>query len=971
MKNFKKYRLFLIIIIGATIYIPTMANGRVSPSLARFLNKTAAISDSLVPVILFAEKDVAGLKLQKTMSALPTGTSLQKRHQFVIENLKVNNLDNLTLLKDKILGIYPAANISEYWIASALSFKIPASKLAELNQLVGVSSIIEDGQIELIDPVESLPAPGKISSASSHLNALNIPTLWNRGLKGKGRLVCSFDTGVEGSHPAIKEKYRGNNVSHQAAWFAPNTTDTIPTDKVGHGTHTMGIMVGNNASDSFGVAPEAEWITAAVIDQGQTLSRTISDILVAFQWAVDPDGDPATVSDMPDVICNSWGVPTSIMSPCDETFNDVIDNVEAAGIVTIFAAGNDGPNPQTLRLPANRATTALNSFSVGSYDDVSNVIAASSSRGPSSCDTMKVKPEVVAPGVSIYSSYKGGTYRLMSGTSMAAPYMAGLVALLRQYNPDATVAEIKNAIIKSARDLGATGEDNTFGYGFPDAGKAIQYLPLPVQPEIYLAGKVIGGDGIANPGETFDLYVRLNAPAGNLDSLSGILITTDSMATIISSRANFLFGPGAVYSANIVPFVISLNKDAINGRSLSFTLILNFPNSNASERVDFQIITGIAPNGNIVTHTTSQLEFSVSDFGQYGFGESSIYSAGGVGFKYKGSFNLLYEAGIIVGRNSLQISSAVRDSIGNASQSDFSPVVSLSTGASSIDGSNTSYSEFVDTKSNIPIPIAITQSISSYDIDGEENYLIIKYYLKNKTLENITDLYFGFLTDFDLSVAEDRAGIMNDLGVLYQSGGGKVIGILPLTSCHGMITIENIGGKFPLTGQQKIEYIKLDGVNINDSTAADFFTICSFGPFNIKARDSIEVALAVLAGDDSNSIADAALNARRRFNTPTDINDGQTNLPGRFDLCQNYPNPFNPSTVIEYSLAEAARVSVTVYNILGQEVIELYNGRAEAGNSRVVWNATNDHGQAVPSGIYFYELKVGASSISKKMLLLK
>lgn len=303
------------------------------------------------------------------------------------------------------------------------------------------------------------------------LKLLNVPYLWNKGYNGKGRLVCSFDTGVEKDHPALSSKWRGNHAPASSAWFSNATTNTIPIDRSGHGTHTMGIMVGASVTDTFGVAPGAEWITAGVIDQGRSLSATISDILQAFEWTLNPDGDTSTTDDVPDVISNSWGIRKGLFAPCDETFNVVIDNVEAAGIVVVFAAGNEGPGTRTLRSPADRASTPINCFAVGAVDN-SKTIWYKSSRGPSSCNR-EIKPEVVAPGVCIWSLYKGGGYEYMSGTSMAVPYIAGLAVLYRQYDPDASVEVIKNAIINSCTDLGSPGEDNTYGYGLPDASRLL------------------------------------------------------------------------------------------------------------------------------------------------------------------------------------------------------------------------------------------------------------------------------------------------------------------------------------------------------------------------------------------------------------------------------------------------------------------------------------------------------------------
>jgi len=296
-------------------------------------------------------------------------------------------------------------------------------------------------------------------------------------------LVCNFDTGVDGDHPALSSRYRGNNGgSAEASWFDPHTNTDRPSDERGHGTHTMGIMCGAEGSDTVGVAIGAQWIAAAVVDRGAEMETTISDILSAYEWAVDPDGDQETFEDVPDVINNSWGVPLSYLPACDQTFWEAIDNVEACGVVVIFAAGNEGPKSESLRTPADRATSPTNSFAVGAVDAHSPdyPIAYFSSRGPSGCDGVTIKPEATAPGYSVRSCFLDGGYLNLSGTSMAAPHIAaGAVAILRELEPEATVEEIKVALMVTALDLGPTGEDNSYGWGLIDIPRAMEFLVDP------------------------------------------------------------------------------------------------------------------------------------------------------------------------------------------------------------------------------------------------------------------------------------------------------------------------------------------------------------------------------------------------------------------------------------------------------------------------------------------------------------
>ncbi|UCD70766.1 MAG: S8 family serine peptidase, partial [Syntrophobacterales bacterium] len=172
------------------------------------------------------------------------------------------------------------------------------------------------------------------------------------------------------------------------------------------------------------------------------------------------------------VVSNSWGlIPYTHGYPdCDPLFNAVIDNLELAGPVVVFAAGNEGSGG--LRIPADRIETPVNTFAVGALNQDGTSIASFSSRGPSGCDNRTVKPEVTAVGNNVRSSVPGGGYRIMSGTSMACPHVAGAVLLLREVKPEATVDEIKYALYLTAFDLGDSGEDNTFGMGRIDVVEA-------------------------------------------------------------------------------------------------------------------------------------------------------------------------------------------------------------------------------------------------------------------------------------------------------------------------------------------------------------------------------------------------------------------------------------------------------------------------------------------------------------------
>ncbi|MBU8934252.1 MAG: S8 family peptidase [candidate division Zixibacteria bacterium] len=481
MKQYLHHTIALITVLLIVACLTPTAGAKaltLSPGLNQLVFDAKGSPDSLIDVVVFLDGSYLTEEIIQSERAGLTRHELIKK---VTSTLRAYQSPHADLVR-RFLQTHSQRSVTEYWIVPALSARLPLSRLESLALMTGLELVVEDAALSFDEPIEVKNSPEfSTSSVASHLELLNVPSLWARGLTGTGRLVCSFDTGVDQVHPALAPKWRGNHAELSATWFSKVSPDTNPTDKIGHGTHTMGIMVGSVDADSFGVAPDAEWISAGVIDQGRDLATTLSDIIEAFQWALDPDGDSTTTDDVPDVILNSWGIPKGLFVPCDLTFATVISNVEAAGIVTIFAAGNEGPEPASLRNPADMALSPLTSFAVGAVDNNSQ-IAGFSSRGPSSCDENEIKPEVVAPGVSVRSSSKDGEYKVLSGTSMAAPFIAGLVALMRQHNPDATVTEIKNALIASAIDLGPAGEDNAYGHGLVDASVLIDYLPLPSLP---------------------------------------------------------------------------------------------------------------------------------------------------------------------------------------------------------------------------------------------------------------------------------------------------------------------------------------------------------------------------------------------------------------------------------------------------------------------------------------------------------
>jgi len=458
--------------------------GSFSPGLERLAAGRPGTEPMTVLLAMRRQAEVATLDAQLSQA----GSSRARRHEAVVGLLRQEAAAGQEALLAELAGLKAAGKVegfTPYWITSAVVVRAPLDVLRALAARPDVAVAEPDLVVELITPVptedkeERRPDDGQ-RTPEPGVTAVRAPEVWNDlGVNGTGALVGSIDTGVLGTHVALNTRWRGYNGAHPVSecWLdAAGLNHSTPQDGHGHGTHTVGTMVGGAPGLEVGVAPGAQWIATNCINMG-TGTAFDNAVIASLQFMADPDGNPATEDDVPDVVQNSWGVNEGFSGyyDCDSRWWAAIDNCEAAGVCLTWSAGNEGPSSTTLRSPADRALTPYNCFSVGATNATSPyAIASFSSRGPSGCGgAFAMKPEVSAPGVDTYSCYNNGSYTTMSGTSMAGPHVAGVVALMRSANPDLEVDAIKQILMDTAVDLGTVGEDNIYGHGFVDAYEAV------------------------------------------------------------------------------------------------------------------------------------------------------------------------------------------------------------------------------------------------------------------------------------------------------------------------------------------------------------------------------------------------------------------------------------------------------------------------------------------------------------------
>jgi subtilisin family serine protease len=344
-----------------------------------------------------------------------------------------------------------------------------------------VAYVRADHQVPLHRPVsiQEADAPQGVEWGVSMINADDV---WATGNRGAGAVVASIDTGVRWTHTALRNHYRGAAGDHDYNWWDPDHVFAAPTDNVGHGTHTMGTMVGDDGgANQIGVAPEARWIAAQGCD---VLFCSDFDLTSSAQFLTCPtrvDGSDPDCSKAPNVINNSWGGGGG--NPWYKPFTDAW---MAAGIAPIFSMGNSGPGCNTAGSPGDYKFVV----GVGAVN-INSVLASFSSKGPGVF--RPVKPDFVAPGEGVRSSYNTSdtAYAVLSGTSMAAPHVSGTVALLIADSPTASLESLYLAL----RDTTVKGLPNPpdpdtcggkpytvypnyiYGHGRIDALGAVNALP--------------------------------------------------------------------------------------------------------------------------------------------------------------------------------------------------------------------------------------------------------------------------------------------------------------------------------------------------------------------------------------------------------------------------------------------------------------------------------------------------------------
>ena len=470
---------FLILIFHLSICFLSIA--KITPQLEKYFSKISAQEE--ITAIVWLKEDPylihsnqIGFRIQsdeqrrlKSKKSINTKKENIFRTTSTLKELSLKTQKSLIALLENAQTEGEITDYKSFWLINAIAITAPSSFFENIKNRTDIKKIDVNWRYKLPDTPRTQPPDKQLDSdinkksfqtaaIQSNLSQINIDDVWDNyrtnynQLQGTDIKIAVLDTGIDYNHTLLQGK-----ISYQYD-FADNDSDAFD-ETSGHGTHVTGIIAAGNG---FGIAPEAKLLIGKVFkeENGEQVGE-MTWLINASEWAAERGAQIVNLSlgsDAPSV---------------DEDMENLVNNLYQLGIITVAAIGN--LNDQFAEPNTTSPGNCPNAIGVGAVDNNNN-IASFSSRGPAVWNgTTYVKPNICAPGVSIYSTIPSslGNYGYMQGTSQAAPHITGIIALMLQANPQLTQTEILDILVDTADDLGSEGIDNTYGAGIVDAYDAI------------------------------------------------------------------------------------------------------------------------------------------------------------------------------------------------------------------------------------------------------------------------------------------------------------------------------------------------------------------------------------------------------------------------------------------------------------------------------------------------------------------
>ncbi|MFO7675358.1 MAG: S8 family serine peptidase [bacterium] len=975
--------------------------GLVGPDLEAQIS--VAGSDYQVPVIIALSEQYDAAQL----SRLADGMTRRARQAEVARVLRDWSDDSQADLRAFLAGLETdgqVSNIGGLWLVNAAYCRATEAAIRAIEKHPDVWYV--DADVKHVPGLLPAAAVGDVTDGTDEIDwgvqKINAPAVWSLGYTGAGIVVGDIDTGCNYNHVDLADHMWVDANYPYHGWNFENNTNN-PMDANGHGTHTCGTVASDGTAGSqCGVAPDAQIMSCRVRTVADSLAET--QVWSAMQFVVSPPLSPANGGD---IITMSLGW-INAWNPMRRLWRDGCNNVGAAGVIMCVAAGNErsisppystrtpGDVPPPWWNPQNVGAGALsNVISVGATDANDNY-ASFSSRGPSEWGTVAgyadyayppglTRPDVAAPGVDVKSCRHNSNtgYTTMSGTSMATPHTAGVVALMLSKNPTLSPAVVDSILEVTAIDRGSTGKDMDYGAGRIDALAAVNAVGSSSGPPILhlVRTTVLDGGGNNNgrldPGETADLMMTLRNNGGaDCDNTTGVLRSGDARLMVGDANGSWgriARGDTAVNSGD--RFSVSADAAIPPGTTVRCTLHVTGDSAFYAASFVIPLVVGQPPTPGLLlmTHDTGYCRLTVSAQGSIGYDVPPADA--GNGFCYpKTAASALFYGSFAMGNSESYVADRhfSRPASGAPNQ-DLRVVDSLRPVVPPVDGDEHYRGSYSDAGHPSAKGLTVTQNSYMTALSGYDDFVVLVFDIDNNGANAVDGLYAGIFADFDIgssstnTAASDetrRLTYMRQASTANPTVGVKIL--LP-ASFANLAAIDHDRYVYPdsaMTDGMKWRFLNGAILQRNSNRSYDWSALVSVGPFDLAVGERYRFAVAFVGGTSEAQAQAHADSAQAWFDGNVGILEGPLPRKLAVRLLEVTPNPLAGRATLRLQVPQAGRVRVRVVDVSGRAVVTLLDENMIAGCRELSWEAGS-----LAAGVYFVRVESPVGVESRPVLL--
>lgn len=951
--------------------------------LFAYTNLTAQESDIryLENILIVKFKDSA--EAQTYLSKTATGSTILGSNS-IIEVRSIWN-DRSTemvrknmLLKGKIQTTTPALdrlkNIYEFHYGSGADAMDLAAQVSKIPGVEYAEPLfIYETHETTNDPINN-----------STINFHNFDKAWDISKSSSDVIIAIVDSGVDYNHEDLKDKIwlneediLGNGIDDDNNGFIDDyygwdfwDFTSLTGERIGdnnpigfhssHGTHVAGIATANpdNGLGLAGTGYNARYMAVkvgGVADDPSTENNESRSIGFGYH------GILYAVLNGADIINNSWGG-----GGFSNFGQDAINVAAEAGVIVIASAGNDAIS--TPQYPASYDHI----LSVGALGTSGDVIADYSNYGTT--------VDVFATGT-LQSSVVGvSEYSTFQGTSMSAPVVAGLAALLKSHYPDWTAERITSQIRATSVSI-VNSNSQSFEYllgkGKIDAERALAE-PLPgvrIDNASFLNSE--GGELEINEEGIIRLFITNDG--SDINSLSFSIESLSDEANVLQN--SFTINSLANNETTTIDVPVILAPEIIQSLRAEFFIEYSDASLNYS---DFKTISFDQLKFDVFN--INDLAMSFSPTGNIGFYDASN-AEGGIGFVPNsktanfGDDNLLYEAGLLFSANDL-LANTIRSRDG-LSDRNFSPISLYSVTSPGVISDADGSTVFAPIRQTLLGDAEITLNTYAFDDDDLSNVIFLNYLVSNTSPNlSLSEVYLGIFNDWDIGdSANNSVNYDSPNDIIYVSEDGDsdhpFAALATIANTSSVLAIENgfsgTDTEFQFNIYDGFSFGEKQnslraGTNNTTASSTDVSTVTATGPYYIEPGSTISVGFIYAFGETEQELFDQ-VNVARNLNLfeISDTNSDVDNFyPSATQIFQNYPNPFNPTTNIQFTLNKLTDVNLSIYNVLGQKVRTIVDEQLQGGIYS--YNLTMNN---LSSGVYFAILQTSDSQKTIRLSLIK